>query len=103
MRIKIKEPVVNYKGESAKNDDGSEFLWRDVFFGALNSYAPNEVMRCEDKPKCYQICKKVYDSDEPDLTVTETAFVLERIKKIYPPLTCGRAEELFNQPKEDKK
>ena len=106
MKVKITEPILNYSVEPLldRDEKGKDvpLTWRALVFTALNSPARDEVLTAEQKNQAYQITTKVYASSEPDLTVGERAYILERINKIIQsPLACGRAKEFFEE-KESK-
>ena len=106
MKIRILDKILNYEGRPIKESgasDSPDITWRSVIFTALNNFAQDEKPTGEIKTKCYQITKKVFDSNEPDLTVDQRALVLERIEKIYSsPLIIGRSKEFFEEAKEEK-
>ena len=107
MKLKITEPVLDYQNKPSKiiARDGKEtgnLTWRDVIFVALNSMDPQEQMSTENKAKSYQIITKAYQTNEPDFTVEERAYIIERIGKFYSPLVYGRAKEIFEEKKENK-
>jgi len=81
----------------------TDLTWRVIIDIALNSVAKGEVsLPSEKRNHAYQITKKIYEQNEPDLTVEERAFILERIGKMYPsPLINGRAKEIFEEKKEE--
>ena len=98
MKLKIKTEVLDYEGKPIKVSDTENLVWRTVVFNALNSVVPNEVLTGEQKARCYRITQKIYDSNEPDLTVEERSFVLERIEKVFnSPLICGKSKEFFEE------
>jgi len=84
MKIKVNEKILNYENKPLKVSQGSEddLTWQVVIFTALNNFAQDEKPTAEVKAQCYQITKKVYDSNEPDLTVGERSLIIERIEKI---------------------
>jgi len=104
MKVNILSAIKDYKGENIKKNEKEDITWQDVVYTSLNNFAPGEQPTSEVKQKCYQITKKIYDSNEPDLTVSEIAFILERIEKIQMmPIICGKAKEFFDKKEEEKK
>ena len=106
MKFKVTDKILDYDGQAIKETEDQDLNWKRVIHTALNNSTRDEVLTAEIKEKCYQITTKVYKTNEPDLTVSEIAFVLERIGKIYTsPLIIGRSEEYFNKktPEEEAK
>jgi hypothetical protein len=106
MKIKVTEKITDYENKPVQNIDQQgnptgTLTWRQVIFTALNAMEsdPNKQMPEEDKMKAYQITKKAFDSEEPDFNIEEAAFILKNIKRVYSPLICGRAEEVFENKK----
>ena len=102
MKLKVTEKILDYDNKPVINLDqqgkpNGNLTWRQVVFTSLNSIGldPQEKASEEDKMKAYAITKKAFDNVEPDFTVEEIAFILRNIKKVYNPLVCGRAEEVF--------
>jgi len=101
MKINIKETIKDYEGKPVKEGEKGkeeEVTWRSIAYLALNNVIKDELLTAEDRGKCYQITSKLYANREPDLTISEIAFILARIQKFFVnnPLVCGRAEEFFN-------
>ncbi|MBM3283170.1 hypothetical protein FJY90_02855 [Candidatus Gottesmanbacteria bacterium] len=117
MKVKITEELIGFDGKPiyqavAKRDDNGKparnelgmvlledkvMTWREVVYNALESREnEREVLNAEQKIKCGQIERKLYESDEPDLSVEERAFLIERIRKtIVSPMICELASEFF--------
>ena len=108
MKIKVTETIKNYEGKELLekiNDKEIPMTWKSIIFTALQNFTKEEQnsLSPDTKIKCHIITERVYSSDEPDLTVQERAFIIERINKIIiSPLICGRAKEFFEEKKEDK-
>lgn len=97
MKVKVTEKVLGYEGKPVK-DGEKDLEWLQVFFIALNNFTQDEKPTSEVKSRCYQITKKLYDSNEPDLTVEERSFLIERVRKMFTsPLVCGRVEEFLEE------
>ena len=99
-RDEIGKPIRNEKGEPLTEDQPT--IWRTVAYNALEGRATErEVLTAEDKVKCGQIERKIYESNEPDLTETERTFLIERIEKtILSPMICVLAKDFFGDKKE---
>lgn len=104
MKLKVTEAVLGYDGKPMPQVDQEgkpiqSLTWREVIFTALNAIHgdPTKQMADDDKMRAYAITKKAFDSDEPEFDVEEAAFVLQHIRRIYSPLVCGRASELFEE------
>src|SRR3990167_1468751 len=107
MKLKVTEKILDYDNKPVVNLDqegkpNGNLTWRDVIFVALNSMDQQEQMTAEQKAKSYQIVTKAYQTNEPDFTVEERAYIIERIGKFYSPLVYGRAREIFEEKKEEK-
>lgn len=108
MKIKITDPILDYEDKpiSLTDENGlpikpeKYLVWRTVVYQALNNPKRDETLTAEDSDKSYQITTKVYRNNEPDLTVSELGYILERIDKVYmnSPLIRGKAHEFFNKP-----
>jgi len=99
MKVNITDTVKDYKGKSLKQGK-DKLIWRNVVFTALNNFAPDEKPTGQIKTKCFQISQKIFAKKDPDLTVDQRSFIIERIEKVYPsPLICGRAREFFEEAK----
>lgn len=105
MKLAIREPVRDYKGDPVEEPMGQgeggavltrTLIWETVVFVALNFQDPQKPQTSEEKLRCYQITQKVYAGPEPDLTVGERAFIIEKVDAVYNPLVCGRAREFFD-------
>lgn len=129
MKIKVTDIILDYEGKPAKSTnsaiifetlltklfdklsknesiikedlqvDSPNLIWREAIFVALNSMDQQEQMTTEQKTKSYQIITKAYATNEPDFTVEERAYIIERIGKFYSPLVYGRAKEIFEEKK----
>lgn len=109
MRIKLKQPVLNYENKPLTAQNSSETMnFFDVFINALNGQLPNDILTAEVKNRIYQISKKIYKSDEPNFTTEELSLIKERVGKIYAPMIYGRVCDLIDgtgeptEPKEEK-
>lgn len=109
MKVQILTEVLGYDNKSVptKDEDSGKMrplTWKDVATIALNNVGPeNKVMTGEQIAKSYAVSNKIYASKEPDLTVNELAYIIERIDVVYTsPLICGRAKEFFNDWKASK-
>lgn len=99
MKITVNQAVLNMTGEPVK-EQGSEdnLTYRTLFYAALNQFLPNETPppTSEVKAKCYNIIRKLFKSDEVNLTSDEAALIKERVGKIFNPLLFGRTAELLD-------
>lgn len=106
MKINIAEKVLNYEGkplelpkEEGKENEETKFLtWKDVIFRSINSVLQDEPLQtAEVKMKIHQINLKLFGNNEPDFTVTERSFILERIDKIEGAMVVGFAHDYFEE------
>jgi hypothetical protein len=105
MKIRVTDQVLDYEGEPLKDGD-KELIWRTVFRESLNSMMPGDQFTADEKDRSYRITTICYQGDVVDLNLDDRAFLLDKIRKIYNPLVCGRAKEILEgeEPKkEDKK
>jgi hypothetical protein len=112
MIIKVTDQILNLEGNpieaissSGEGDKGEKTFvtYRTVISNALNNFNQSETPTAEYKNKSWQIMKKLYDSDEVNLTVDDMAHIKERVGKIYSPLIYGRVSEIFEKPSEAPK
>lgn len=96
MKYKITDKVLDYSGKPLKEGE-NDLDWREVIRTALNSQDAQEKLTPDQQAKCYRITTTCYKANEVELTVEETAFIIERIRKFYRPVVIGRAEEFFNK------
>lgn len=98
MRIKLDEPIRDYKGQPIKVSETSEehFTYFDVFVNALNNQITGELLTAEEKNKMYQITRKMYSDKNPNFTTDQLTLLKERVGKIYPPLVYGRVCDLVD-------
>lgn len=90
MKVKVTEKIKDYDWRELPQ------TYRDVFISALNNTIDTkEVLTTEKKNQIYQLSKKLFTSDEVDLTVTERALILERAEKLKSPLAYGRVKDLL--------
>lgn len=106
MKINVLGVIKDYQGKDlTENKEGKKepVTVRDVFEAAINSLKINqdtkqpELLTAEVRNKIYQINLKLYAKDDPDLTVTELAFIKERadIGFANNPLIYGRICEII--------
>lgn len=74
--------------------------YRSVINYALNTPAQEgngfENMSINDKALCYEITKKIFSSEEVELTNDEIKLIISRVDKIYiAPIICGRIKEFL--------
>ncbi len=95
MKFKITDPIMSYEGTPVQ-DNGKDLDWKQIFFVSLNNFTSEEKPTNEIKAKCFQLTKKIYDSNEPDFTMDERSFLMERVRKLYSaPIIFGRIEEFL--------
>lgn len=102
MKVNVLTKVIGYDKKPVK-DGQADLVWKNVFFQALNNFTKDEQPSNELKIRCYQITKKIFDSNDPDLAVDERALVMERVKKMFAPLICGEVEKFLEEPKKELK
>lgn len=93
---------LDYGGKPVK-DGEKDATWRTVISSILNATLPDEQLSGGGKGRCYLLTLKAFNSENPDYTLEERAFILERIKKLWGPPVVGRAMEFFEEGKEDPK
>lgn len=98
MKIKIKEPILDYEGKEIKQPPEDKTLtFFDVFINSLNSQMNGEPpLPAETKNKIYQISKKIYASDEPNFTPDQLLLIKERVGKAYAPMVYGKVCEIID-------
>lgn len=97
MKVKVTEVIKNYDGTDLKMDD-KPLTWRGAINISLNNFQDHERPNAETKVRCFQLTMLCQTNDEPDLSITDKAFILDRIALIMnSPLIYGRALEFFEK------
>lgn len=97
MKIKIHEVVTDYEGKAiTMPPDDKALTYFDVFVNALNSQINAELIPAETKSKIYQLTKKLYSSNEPNLTTDQLTLIKERVGKGYAPMVYGKVCEVID-------
>lgn len=95
MKIDVRQPLLDYKGKPI--EEGENKTLRDFISIALNNAIPAETLTGEQKATAYQISTKLYAKNKVELTLTERAFVRERVEKILPVLHAGRIVDVLEE------
>lgn len=97
MKYKVTEQILDYEGKPLKEGD-KDLNWRTVIHIALNSKIAGDENLPKDKIiQCYDMTTRAFKSDEVEYSISEVAFLLDRILKTYNKIVVGRAEEFFNK------
>lgn len=99
MNIAVTQVVRNMEDQPFM-EAGHEVTFRVVFFGALNSFMPDERPTVDLKAKCWGLMQKLFSDNEVNITSDEAALLKERVGLLYPPLVYGRVCELLDGPAE---
>lgn len=108
MKIKLTDELTDYEGKplTVPDDENTgakkSVTFFDVFINALNSQLQGEILTSEKKNQIYQISKKIYNSNEPNLTPEQLATIKERVGKIYAPLVYGKVCDRIDGVEETK-
>lgn len=102
MKIKVTEPLKDYEGNIITGPDEQVFTIRNAMNQALNTLLAEEVVTAEVKAKIYSISVKLWQNNEPDLTLDERVFIKERAGKISQPLVYGELCKILEEPEKVK-
>ena len=103
MKYKVTETICDYDGKPLKVEK-DDLTWRTVIHTALNSKLTEDAQLPKEKVMlCYDMTRRAFEHEEVEFSVSEVAFLLDRILKTYNKIVVGRAEDYFNKKNEIKK
>jgi len=108
MRFNTRLVLKDYKGEEIiqyVEKGATKFeiplTFQEAIINILNGSLQNEIQTAEEKTQSYIISRKVYESDEVNLTPKEIAFIQERSDKVANSLVRGILYDMFENPSKE--
>jgi hypothetical protein len=97
MLVKVNIPILTMDGEQMKDDDGQgNTVDATVKLAIVNAVlSPVQNEKGVEKVKKYELAKKVYASDEVDLTAEEISLIKERVGDVFAPIVVGQIFEML--------
>ena len=97
MLVKVNIPLRTLNGMVMKDDDGQgNVVDATVKLAIVNAIlSPVQNEKGVDKVKKYELAKRIYISDEVDLTEDEIIIIKERVGEIFAPVIVGQIYELL--------
>ena len=84
MKINSTQILLTYSGQPMKDRDGKDATLRWACCEALTATFQDEKnLSGEDKIKRYVLAGRIFENDNPDLTVKEVALVIELVAKAF--------------------
>jgi len=103
MLVKVDVPLTTFDGQTMKDNDGEgkaiDATLKMAIVNGLLSPVQNE--KGVEKVKKYELARKVYSSDEVDLTAEEITLIKERVGETFAPVIVGQCWEALEGKKNE--
>ena len=104
MKISTIQILKNFRGEDMQMSvteivNGKEevilkpMVLREIVTNILNMEDKDNRLTAEKKTQAFQIMKKLWESNEVELSLNQKAFIADRAKLFLPTMTAGLIEE----------
>lgn len=94
MKINLLAEIKDYRDKTIEKSS-----IRDLIVTSLNSFAPDENPKAEEKNKCFSLSVKACSVGEVDLSIEDRVFIKKRAGKILMPMHYGRLCGVLDDPK----